>query len=699
MGVLTALFATLFTQNIQADEPHKSTEIVLVTDATTSISLGAHLQYFEDPEGQLNLHEWLAKKAEFKTSESDTPSFGFTQSAYWVFTELHNSGSRSRSLILELDYPHHDTITLFEKTAGQWSSGTTTGDLFNFEQRPILHHNFLFPISLDAGQRIKIGIRIQSTGSIQVPLTLWDETSFHNFDSTRQLVYGVFFGLLLIMAVYNLFLFFSVRESSYILYVGYVISVTLWSAIYTGFAYRYLWPNNSSWEHDSLPFFMGLLGIFVSLFSISFLELRARFTKMYRLLLACLVTATICCVFAFVLPYAPAIRIGTVASLIVAAVSLFVGLYTWKSGLDQARYYCIAWVAFLLGICLLVLSKFGVIPRVFLTEYGLQLGAAMEVVLLSLALGHRLKLLKEENAIALEAAQESNRLKNEFLANISHELRTPLNAILNVPKILLNRITVRALWRCEECAALFHDTEQDPAQVPETQKLCPDCTAPMNPEKDFISTTTNPEKDHELLQDCYLAARHFNVVIADLLDYTKLEAGKLELSYETVSPDKIVEEVCQTLRHMATEKGIELNFASSSSIPSIEADSIKLSQILFNLLGNAIKFTHQGQVSIDIESRTNGSESLCFTVRDTGMGIPKDAYELIFESFRQVDGSHTRKHGGSGLGLCITQKLVHMHGGIIEVESELGQGSVFRVTLPRKAAPGMIPEQTERLSL
>ena len=682
----------IFAQNIRADEPPP---IVSITNDTTSAPLGTHLQYFEDVEGKLSLQDVLAKKAEFKTSDSDTPSFGFTQSAYWVFTELYNSGNRSRSLILELDYPHHDTITLFEETAGQWSSGTRTGDLFKFEQRPILHHNFLFPISLDAGQRIKIGIRIQSTGSIQVPLTLWDQTSFHNFDSNRQLVYGVFFGLLLIMALYNLFLFFSVRESSYILYVGYVVSVTLWSAIYTGFAYRYLWPNNSSWEHDSLPFFMGLLGIFVSLFSVSFLELRTRFIKLYRLLLGCLSTGILCCVLAFVLPYAPAIRIATAASLLVAVLSLVAGLYTWKSGLDQARYYCIAWAAFLLGICLLVLSKFGVIPRVFLTEYGLQIGAAMEVVLLSLALGHRLKLLKEENAIALEAAQESNRLKNEFLANISHELRTPLNAILNVPKILMDRFTIRALWRCEGCTALFHDTEQDPNKLPETKKLCPDCAAPMNAEKDFKSASDTPEKDHELLRHCYLAAKHFNVVIADLLDYTKLEAGKLELSYETVSPDKIVEDVCQTLRHMATEKGLELNFNYSSSLPDIEVDSVKLSQILFNLLGNAIKFTHHGEVSIDVASRSNGSESLCFTVRDTGIGIPKEAQGLIFESFRQVDGSHTRKYGGSGLGLCITQKLVEMHGGRIEVESELGQGSVFRVTLPRSAVPNTVIEQNE----
>ena len=135
----------LFAQDIRADEPHP---VVSITDDTTSAPLGTHLQYFEDVEGKLSLQDVLANKAEFKTSDSDTPSFGFTQSAYWVFTELYNSGSHNRSLILELDYPHHDTITLFEETAGQWSSGTTTGDLFNFDQRPILHHNFLFPISL-----------------------------------------------------------------------------------------------------------------------------------------------------------------------------------------------------------------------------------------------------------------------------------------------------------------------------------------------------------------------------------------------------------------------------------------------------------------------------------------------------------------------------------------------------------------------
>jgi len=696
--IVVMFLFTIAAQNLQASDEHAPT-IASITDATTSIHLGTHLRYIEDVDGQWSLDEVLTRKDEFRKSESDTPSFGFTYSTYWLFTEVHNAGGQARDLILELDYPHHDTITLFKEKGGVWGAGVTTGDTLNFNQRPIQHHNFLFPLSLQPGEHVRIAMRIKSTGSIQVPLILWDQATFYNFDSNRQLVFGIFFGIFFIMGLYNLFLYFSVKESSYLLYVGYVISLTLYQASYTGFSYKYLWPNHSEWQHSAFPFFVALFAGFSCLFSISFLELQERSRKMYGASLIVTGLCVICCVLAFVIPYGPAMRIATANAILVAALLLTIGIYSWKSGLDQARYYCIAWATFLLGIFGFVFSKFGILPRIFITENGMQIGAAMEVILLSLALGHRLKLLKEENVIALEAAQESNRLKNDFLANISHELRTPLNAILNVPKILLDRYSRKSRWRCQTCNALFEDSKLHPNETPETSPVCPDCSAPMNLERQLRLEKNNPERDHELLEDCYIAAKHFNLVIADLLDYTKLEAGKLELSYEAVDPQKIIDDVCQTFRHVAAEKGIELDIVIPASAESIEADSVKLSQILFNLIGNAVKFTHEGQVSVSVTRSQQASDSLCFTVTDTGIGIPNEALALIFESFRQVDGSHTRKYGGSGLGLSITQKLVNLHGGKIEVESQIGHGSMFRVTLPRTIGTAVVQEQTQGPSL
>jgi signal transduction histidine kinase len=138
------------------------------------------------------------------------------------------------------------------------------------------------------------------------------------------------------------------------------------------------------------------------------------------------------------------------------------------------------------------------------------------------------------------------------------------------------------------------------------------------------------------------------------------------------------------MESLAEAKSITLAFPDKGLGLSLDADRIKVAQILVNLIGNAIKFTpDNGDISVQVrEDRLDGNNALRFEVHDSGVGIPKDSLDLIFDSFRQVDGSHTRKHQGTGLGLAITQRLVHLHGGIIHVESEVGKGSIFSFVLP-----------------
>src|SRR5437773_883779 len=253
--------------------------------------------------------------------------------------------------------------------------------------------------------------------------------------------------------------------------------------------------------------------------------------------------------------------------------------------------------------------------------------------------------LDEERRVAAEELHRLNdrlsqasRAKSEFLANMSHELRTPLNAILGFTELMLDE-----LYR----------------QVPPALR--------------------------QPLTDIQTNGRHLLRLINDVLDLSKIEAGRLELGGGEYSVQEIVDVVHTSLRSLALEKGLAFAATVSPDIPPARGDGRRLTQCLMNLAGNALKFTRQGRVDIDV--RLDG-ESLVYRVSDTGIGIPKDEVENVFAEFRQVDAAITREYGGTGLGLSITKRLVELHGGRIWVESELGKGSTFFFTVPLHADGG-----------
>jgi signal transduction histidine kinase len=256
-----------------------------------------------------------------------------------------------------------------------------------------------------------------------------------------------------------------------------------------------------------------------------------------------------------------------------------------------------------------------------------------------------LRRLDEEQRVAAEALRglndrlsQASRAKSEFLANMSHELRTPLNAILGFTELILDDLY---------------------GEVPAGLR--------------------------EPLTDIQTNGRHLLRLINDVLDLSKIEAGRLELGDGEYSVQEIVDVVHASLRSLALGKQLTFTATVSPDIPPARGDGRRITQCLMNLAGNAIKFTRHGRV--DIDARLDG-EWLVYRVTDTGIGIPKDEVENVFAEFRQVDAAITREYGGTGLGLSITKRLVEMHGGRIWVESELGKGSTFSFTVPLHADGG-----------
>jgi signal transduction histidine kinase len=233
--------------------------------------------------------------------------------------------------------------------------------------------------------------------------------------------------------------------------------------------------------------------------------------------------------------------------------------------------------------------------------------------------------------------ERASKAKSDFLASMSHELRTPLNAILGFTEMVLDDVY---------------------GEVPGSVK--------------------------EPLNDIRTCGRQLLRLINDVLDLSKIEAGHMELSLEEYVVEEVVNAVKQSLRSLAVEKGLELVAVTQPDIPLAFGDGKRIAQCLTNLAGNALKFTRQGRVELAAECR---DQTLLFRVSDTGIGIPPDRIERLFEEFRQVDPTIAQEFGGTGLGLSITKKFVELHGGRIWVESEPGKGSAFSFSVPLRAEP------------
>ncbi|MGD0770202.1 MAG: ATP-binding protein [Tepidisphaeraceae bacterium] len=238
------------------------------------------------------------------------------------------------------------------------------------------------------------------------------------------------------------------------------------------------------------------------------------------------------------------------------------------------------------------------------------------------------------------ALYESNRLKSEFLANVSHELRTPLNSILGFAELL----------------------------------------------RETVSGNPDP-KAARYLQNILASGRNLLELINDLLDLAKIEAGRMDVRSEPLSLNDLFEGLINLIKPLVEGKELAIVPTVAADVPIVQTDPSKLQQVLYNLLSNAIKFSPPGG-RIELTAQTHQADQVRIAVTDQGPGIEAEKHEVIFEKFRQIDGSVTRQHSGTGLGLAISRELISLLGGTIGVDSVQGQGATFWIVLPQKIQPG-----------
>ena len=634
-------------------------------ETTQSLPLGRVMQVFEDVDGQATLADVIARDGLFRNHEKDSLNAGYSHSAFWLKVDLSylpQNPNIHRTWLLELAYPPMDHIDLYLADAsGNYRLAERTGDALPFDSRQIKENNYLFELNFSPGQSQTVYLRLASQGSVQAPLTLWSAQAYLEQQPVRIYILGLIYGVLLGMLVYNLFIYLSVRDTSYLYYIFYIASFGLYQLSVNGAAVQYFWPNNPWWANAATPFLIGSAAFFGCQFARTFLHTASHSRWLDRALMLLMAVGVLVMVLALTTSYAVSLRLATGLALAFIVTIFTSGVVAWVRGLRVARYFVIAWSAFLLGGLVNTLMVLGYLPNVFLTMYASQIGSAIEVGLLSLALADRINAMRDLQARTLQESGQklaamnqqlahTNQLKDEFLATVTHELRTPMNGVIGSLELIK--------------------------------------TLDMGPELELYTQTAEG------------SAREMMHMVNGILALTELQAGRLGMRAQSFALSELVQSLSDQYGPTARNKGLQFSYEIARNLPDQWVGDVdKIRQCLECLLDNAIKFTRVGGVILRVTGKTAGPGrwALALNVIDSGIGFVHIEEAELYQNFFQVDGSMTRSYGGLGIGLAICRRLVELLGGRLTHHSQPGQGSQFQLLLELES-PLESTQQAEGLS-
>ncbi len=362
-------------------------------------TLSAQLDLLEDKDGQLTIETVSREPAStgFVAATPTTTNVGFSSSAWWVRFTLHNPSDHPRLVYLRQGYPLIDMLDLFEPAEGGGWRTHATGDRRPFGTRPVDARDFLFPITVPAHAERTYYVRYASQGPVDIHLAVMDPNEVTAAESREYLSYGVYFGCVLMLLVWSGLVFIAVRDPAFVAYFAYVASFGIYMLVNTGFAFQYFWPDNPWWANTCLVVLLNLALITALQFSTTILRSRDYTPRLFLVARGLQALGLAGIALAPFVPYSVLIKPVTFLILISVFFMISLGIISLLAGSRPARYYVIAWSAFLTGSVIFLLKNFGVVPHTFLSQHSWQVGALLEMILLSMTLSSRVNELKQQS--------------------------------------------------------------------------------------------------------------------------------------------------------------------------------------------------------------------------------------------------------------------------------------------------------------
>lgn len=629
---LTCILMLLYSYMSQA-------QFVFDDQEVEHLSLHHYASIYKDETGKLTVNQIRQfQEKKFTPLIDENTDLGFTTDKYWIKFSLRNDRKTPVYYYLETSRPIVDHANLFEFKNNRLINKQYSGDDIPVQNKSVKQRKTLFNIDLEPGEQRDYYIQLQSDGEvINAPVLLHTANDLMDETSFEQVVFGFFYGLLLLSTIIYLFFYFAMKERVFLNYSLYVFFIGMLQFSLDGFFHQTFDPN-AGWFSDKAVIFNAIIaGYFLGAYAQYYLKVwtvSKRLNRLFYVLyafLGLLMGITIFLPDLFHLTY-PLMNLAGLFELILIISSLII-IYL-RTGVVY-QFFSLGIFSLVTGFVVFILKNLSVLPVSFITENSSKLGTGIEVMFLSLSMANLIKQLRDDReklqGEALQKAEEMNEMKTYFLSNISHELRTPLNAIIN-----------------------YTDSIKGEVQMSSVLEKC-----------EIISSNS----------------RGLLGSVNDILDFSKIEKGEIQLERQNFIIQKVLDDLVTEIRGRAEQKGLDFQYVVEGELPyTVFGDAQRLRQILQNVLGNAVKFTAEGIVKFIVNAETSDSlTSLKFTVSDSGEGIPKEKMDQIFESFTQQQIDNKRKYGGLGLGLYIVKALVNLHQGTLYINSMENQGTVCTI--------------------
>jgi signal transduction histidine kinase len=709
LSILFGSLIELYAQNAQQ-------KVIHLEIASTLHNIGEHIYIYQDETNNLKLEDILASKVqnEFKLGSQEVPSFGIKDVTIWLKLHIKNNLGRETPFVLEIAYPTLDSIFLYTKndSQGNWNM-EFAGDRVPFYQRIVEHRNFIFPLHLNSLETHTIYIKIKNKGSIIVPINIKPRTHLYSSNIKEELLYGIFYGIMIVMFLYNLVLAFAARTWNYIFYIGIIAGNLLSLSALNGHAFQYLWPDNPWWANHVIIFGIGLWISFGNLFAINFLESKHKIKAYHHIFKIMLVMGLLIMLSAFVVDYKTALLI-TNYILILNCLSLFTGgILFWMKGVKVARIFTLAWAVYLIGVILYTLRSLGYLPVNFMTNHALEIGAISEVILLSISLGYKYRLLEvdkkkaQKNALdIMTRSQEIIQQENESLEqkikgrtnelhqkkeevlqqneklNIKNEKLIEAQSIIQEQNKMLRKynddLEIKVIKRTKDLQLSNQELAQNVQQLEQYAYMTAhNLRAPVA----RILGLTNllelsPEADKSewinILSKVKDEGDSLDAVIRDMNAIIELRKGT-DREFEEVHLKEKVNGIKRMLKNYLAETNSEI-ILDTSAFSSINSNPTYVESILYNLISNAIKYRKEDSQCLIKISTEILEEQKIIHVQDNGIGIDLNKYG------NQLFGMYKRFHmhiEGKGLGLFLVKSQMEIMGGSIQVKSKPDEGATF----------------------
>ncbi len=676
--------------------------------------LGEHILLLEKQSADLSIQD-IIKRNDFVASDVPVPNFFVSDYAHWAKVEVNNTDA-AQEYLLELSQPTLAEVSFFLVKDGVVMDQLDAGLSVNAAEWYKESVNFIFPFTLEKNENASIYIRTKSGDQVAMPLKIFERVSYQEALFDQTLFFGIYAGIFLVMMLYNIFVYFSTRDRSYLLYVFYIVVVGLTQANYLGYLFPLVYPNVPDLAVFATYFFGAFSGVFAVVFMRYFLRTNQRTPMLdrgFKIFVAIYFIATFLAIFEY---HNLSYQIIQFNAMLLAVFMIVVATRLALQGYRDAKFFLLSWSSFLLGVCAFVAKDYGILEYSWFTYNGMVLGSALEVILLSFALADRINQLKkekdQEQAARLLAIEENERMVREQniileakvenrtkeLEESNNELNTTLSNLKEAQSQLVDAEKMASLGQMT--AGIAHELNnpinfvssnvmplrRDLDDVFEVlnayEKLKPEdqdlkrAFEEIEELKEDIELPFIKEEISSLLNGIEEGANRTATIVKGLRVFSRLDEDALKRADVNECLDSTLIVVKSAIDGAVI---VERNF--DEDLPKINCYPGKLNQVFMNIITNAAQATKKnGKEEKIVQINSSHDDNFVYIrISDNGVGMDEKTKSKIFDPFFT-----TKEVGeGTGLGLSIVLGIMNDHKGKIEVNSTLGEGTEFLLTLSR----------------